>query len=181
MDISLNMIDLEYLTNPLYIKKKTHVQTKNNKKEISFYRKRIFKLTKDLLCNASINASMDNAFENYAEACIKYLKFKDQSEAIQVDYQHIKRKDKGGGIVKEDAHYDHLIMRKITPITERITDYIPMKIHKPPSARPFIPVSRKIDLTDPKYKTKGILKKNISNTYGKNQKKEKEKISKKKI
>ena len=66
MDISLNTIDLEYLTNPLYVKKKTHIQTKNNKKEINFYRKRIFKLTKDLLCNASINASMNNAFENYA-------------------------------------------------------------------------------------------------------------------
>ena len=36
MDISLNTIDLEYLTNPLYVKKKIQVQTKSNKNEIGF-------------------------------------------------------------------------------------------------------------------------------------------------
>ena len=181
MDISLNMIDLEYLTNPIYIRKKTQVQKKSNKNEIGFYRKRIFKLTKELLCNQSINASMNNAFENYAEACIKHLKFKDQSEVIQGDYQHIKKKDEEEGIVKKGGCHDHLMMRKITPMSNKITDYIPIKIHKPQSAPPFFPVSRNIDFTDPNYRTKGILKKNVSNTYGKkDEKKNKEETSKKK-
>jgi len=180
MDISLNTIDLEYLTNPQYVKKKTNVQTTSNKNEIGFYRKRIFKLTKDLLCNTYINANMDNAFHNYAEECIKYLKFKDQSEIIQGDYQNIKKKEEEMDTTSKD-NLDHLMMRKITPLSKTIKDYIPIKIHKPKKEPPFIPVSRKIDLTDPKYRTKGILKKNLPSTYGKTNAKEKgNKTSKKK-
>ena len=180
MDVSLNTIDLEYLTNPLYVRKKIQVQTKSNKNEIGFYRKRIFKLTKELLCNMHINANMDNAFRNYAEECIKYLKFKDQSEVIQEDYHNIKKKPDLDNN-NEQTNIDHLMMRKITPMSNKITDYIPIKIHKPNKAPPFIPESRKIDLLDPKYRTKGILKKNVPNTYGKtNKKKKKDKTSKKK-
>ena len=177
MDISLNTIDLEYLTNPLYVKKKTQVQTKSNKSEISFYRKRIFKLTKDLLCNTHINANIDNAFQNYAKACIKYLKFQDQSEVIQEDYQNIKKKEECGDTITND-NLDHLMMRKITPLSKTIKDYIPIKIHKPPKKPPFLPVSRKIDLTDAKYRTKGILKKNLPSTYGKTNEKKKKKKAK---
>jgi len=174
MDISLNTIDLEYLTNPLYVTKKTQMQKKSNKSEISFYRKRIFKLTKDLLCNNYINANMDNAFHNYAEECIKYLKFKDQSEIIQGDYQNIKKKEEEMDTTSKD-NLDHLMMRKITPLSKTIKDYIPIKIHKPEKEPPFIPVSRKIDLTDPKYRTKGIIKKNLPSTYGKTNAKKKTK------
>jgi len=165
MDISLNTIDLEYLTNPLYVKKKTQMQTKSNKNEVSFYRKRIFKLTKDLLCNTYINANMNNAFQNYTKACIKYLKFKDQSEVIQEDYRNLKKKEETDTTSPTD-NLDHLMMRKITPLAKTIKDYIPIKIHKPEKDPPFIPVSRKIDLTDTKYRTKGILKKNLPSTYG---------------
>ena len=181
MDISLNTIDLEYLTNPLYVKKKTQMQTKSNKNEVSFYRKRIFKLTKDLLCDTYINANMDNAFQNYTKACIKYLKFKDQSEVIQEDYRNLKKKEETDTTSQTD-NLDHLMMRKITPLAKTIKDYIPIKIHKPEKDPPFIPVSRKIDLTDVKYRTKGILKKNLPSTYGKTNanKKTKDKTSKKK-
>jgi len=181
MDVSLNMIDLEYLTNPHYVKKKVQIQKKDHKNEIGFYRKRIFKLTKDLLCNAYVNADMNNAFHNYAEACIKYLKFKDQSEVIQDDYHNIKKKSDFEDNNEEQGNLDHLMMRKITPMSNKITDFIPIKTHRPDKAPPFFPESRKIDLLDPKYRTKGILKKNVSNTYGKtNEKKKKDKTSKKK-
>ncbi len=73
------------------------------------------------------------------------------------------------------------MMRKVTSLSKTIKDYIPIKIHKPKKDPPFIPVSKKIDLMDPKYRTKGILKKNIPNTYGKaNAEKKKDKTSKKK-
>ena len=158
------------------------MQTKSNKNEVSFYRKRIFKLTKDLLCDTYINANMDNAFHNYAEECIKYLKFKDQSKIIQGDYQNIKKKEEEMDTTSKD-NLDHLMMRKITPLSKTIKDYIPIKIHKPEKEPPFIPVSRKIALTDPKYRTKGIIKKNLPSTYGKTnekKKKAKDQTSKKK-
>ena len=47
MDISLNAIDLQYLTNPCYMKREARAMKINNKEDISFYRKRIFQLTKD--------------------------------------------------------------------------------------------------------------------------------------
>ena len=50
MDISLNLIDLQYLTNPdqmskLKQKKEFHQIPRN---ELDFYKKRIFQLTKDM-------------------------------------------------------------------------------------------------------------------------------------
>ena len=52
MDVSLNTIDLEYLMNPAF--SNLRVQPKEDevevlKTDIEFYKKRIFKLTKDLL------------------------------------------------------------------------------------------------------------------------------------
>jgi hypothetical protein len=173
MDSSLNMIDLEYLTNPLYIKKKSICKKKSNKNEIAFYRKRIFKLTKDLLCNKEINSSVDNTFIHYAETCIKYFKFKDQSEIIQEDYVHIKKKEDPNANIMNEPLPNHLMMRKITPMSTKITDYIPIKIHRPDKAKPFIPVSRNIDISDSRYRTKGVSKKNINNKYEKKDKKKK--------
>ena len=95
MDISVNMIDLEYLSNPSFQKKrKKEWVKKDNKKDIDFYRKRIFQLTKEFLCDKYINAHLDNAFNNYAEACIKYFKFTDQAEIIQSDYLKMKMQKK---------------------------------------------------------------------------------------
>ena len=51
MDVSLNLIDLQYLTNPFEMNKimKQKEGSFLSKKDLEFYKKRIFKQTKDML------------------------------------------------------------------------------------------------------------------------------------
>ena len=57
MDVSLNLIDLQYLTNPFEMTKimKRKEESLLSKKDLEFYKKRIFKLTKDMLRGEKVN------------------------------------------------------------------------------------------------------------------------------
>jgi len=91
MDASLNLIDLQYLTNHVHfsklMKKKNLTQISQN--DLEFYKKRIFKLTKDLLRGEKINTKVNKSFANYAQNCIDHFKFTDKMELIQADYKNI--------------------------------------------------------------------------------------------
>ena len=64
MDISLNLIDLQYLTNPdqltKLMQKKDLQQISRN--DLDFYKKRIFQLTKDMLRGEKINTKVNKFF-----------------------------------------------------------------------------------------------------------------------
>ena len=177
MDISLNMIDLEYLTNPAFSKIKKIVKKDNHFEDTKFYRKRIFQLTRDLLCKKHINAELENAFNNYTRTCVDYFKFIDRSEQIQKDYEKCVSHKKSAPFLPETPP-DYLMMRNVQPISRKITECIPIKyINAPP--KPFMPKNRNINLKDEKYRSKGVIKKNIHNKYGKKKKKNAKKLSKK--
>jgi len=171
MDSSLNMIDLEYLINPAFSHIKKNILTDNHTEDIKFYRKRIFKLTKDFLCGTHINRELEDAFINYSRICIEYFKFIDKADIIQKDYppdKEIKR-DK---YVHESAP-NSLLMR--TPRDTKITDCLP--IQRKTQKKIFMPTNRHINIRAPKFMYKGLKKKNIINKYG-NKKKKKEKNEK---
>ena len=173
MDVSLNMIDLEYLTNPVFLKVKKKMTKNNDKVDITFYRKRIFQLTKDFLCGKYINAELDNSFRNYTRTCIDYFKFIDQSDIIQEEYSKINLKMPPPP-VENIPLPNHLLMRHLQPISKTIPDCYPIKyINKPP--KPYLPKNRNINLKDPKFRSKGVIKKNVNNTYGKKKPKKKKK------
>jgi len=172
MDISLNMIDLEYLTNPNFLKVKKNVKKNDYSSDIKFYRKRIFQLTKDFLCDKHINDSLKNAFINYANACIDYFKFIDQSEIIQKDYDIDIEQTKKPLTVTYQSQPNHLMMRNVQPISRTITECLPIKYKKKPP-RPYMPQNRQINLRDPKFRSKGLVKKNLHNKYGKKPKNKK--------
>ena len=95
MDDSLNTIDLEYLINPIFTKTTSNIDKseKNNYEEdMKFYKKRIFKVTKDMLRGKKIEPDIDKAFINYTKACIEYFKFIDKAEIIQKDYKMYSQK-----------------------------------------------------------------------------------------
>ena len=94
MDTSLNMIDLEYLINPSFSHIKKTIITDTYSQDIKFYRKRVFQLTKDFLCENYINKELEIAFINYSQKCIEYFKFIDKSDIIQQDYPQDKPKKK---------------------------------------------------------------------------------------
>jgi len=159
MDASLNMIDLEYLTNPAFLKIRTTLVKDNFNEDLKFYRKRVFQLTKDFLCGKYINAELDNAFKNYTRTCISHFKFIDHSDIIQNDYSKIKESNrKEPKKLSAPQNVDHLLMRTVQPVSKKITDCIPIRC-KSKEKKTFMPKNRNINLRDPKFRSKGISKK----------------------
>jgi len=160
MDMSLNLIDLQYLTNPYKLNKITRSNDifKVNDKDLGFYKKRIFQLTKDLLRNEKQDAAVERAFQNYVSACIYHFKFIDKMEIIQKDYENIKNNKKDKNKSYDIEKTNQLIFKKNKPRNPKITDNIKIKttrIDKPL----IIPKQRTFNLMSEKFKNKGIKKK----------------------
>jgi hypothetical protein len=159
MDMSLNLINLQYLTNPHKLNKITRSNDifKVDGKNLDFYKKRIFQLTKDLLRNEKKDAEVERAFQHYVSTCIYHFKFIDKMEIIQKDYENIKNnKDKNKSYDIEKTN--QLIFKKNKPRNPKITDNIKIKttrIDKPL----IIPKQRTFNLMSDKFKNKGIKKK----------------------
>ena len=162
MDVSLNLIDLQYLTNPdkltKLMQKKDLQQIPRN--DLDFYKKRIFQLTKDMLRGEKINTKVNKAFVNHAQICIDHFKFMDKMELIQNDYKDIK-----SPVNKKNTfnmkNSNSMMLRKKKPYQPRITDNIKIKstrINTPP----VIPKTRNFNLKDPRFREKGLKKKNIN-------------------
>ena len=162
MDVSLNLIDLHYLTNPdrltKLMQKKDLQQIPRN--DLDFYKKRIFQSTKEMLRGEKINTKVNKAFVNYAQICIDHFKFIDKMELIQNEYKDIKPpvKKKNTFNIKNS---NSVMLRKKKPYRPRITDNIKIKstrINTPP----VIPKTRNFNLKDPRFREKGLKKKNIN-------------------
>jgi hypothetical protein len=162
MDVSLNLIDLQYLTNPdkltKLMQKKDLQQIPRN--DLDFYKKRIFQLTKEMLRGEKINTKVNKAFVNYAQICIDHFKFIDKMELIQNEYKDIKppiNKKNTFNIKNSNG----VMLKKKKPYRPRITDNIKIKstrINTPP----VIPKTRNFNLKDPRFREKGLKKKNIN-------------------
>ena len=152
----------QYLTNPdqltKLMQKKDLQQISRN--DLDFYKKRIFQLTKEMLRGEKINTKVNKAFVNYAQICIDHFKFTDKMELIQNDYKDIK-----SPVNKKNTfnmkNSNSVMLRKKKPYRPRITDNIKIKstrINTPP----VIPKTRNFNLKDPKFREKGLKKKNIN-------------------
>ena len=93
MDISINQIDLKYLTD-YSLDNHLNPSKQNDKyqKDLEFYKKRIFKLTKDLLRGHTVDSDINACFQNYTQKCIDYFEFIDKRDIIQEDYKDLKQK-----------------------------------------------------------------------------------------
>ena len=162
MDISLNLIDLQYLTNPdqltKLMQKKDLQQISRN--DLDFYKKRIFQLTKDMLRGEKINTKVNKAFVNYAQICIDHFKFTDKMELIQNDYKDIKSPVNKKNTFNMKNSND-MMLRKKKPHRPRITDNIKIKSTRI-IKQPVMPQNRNFNLKDPKFREKGLKKKNIN-------------------
>ena len=162
MDVSLNLIDLQYLTNPDRLTKLMQKRDLQpiSRNDLDFYKKRIFQLTKDLLRGEKINTKVNKAFVNYAQICIDHFKFMDKMELIQNDYKDIKSPVNKKNIFNM-KNSNSMMLRKKKPYRPKITDNIKIKstrINTPP----VIPKTRNFNLKDPKFREKGLKKKNIN-------------------
>ena len=81
----INKITLQYLLNPNIVVNKTN-DNSNLDKEIKFYRKRIYQITKDMSKGNFLNDNLKNTFENYISEIIYFLKQQDLEDIYQKEY-----------------------------------------------------------------------------------------------
>ena len=160
MDISsINILDLKYLTNShIYstLKKKNKVTTIDFQ-DLEFYKKRIFQTSKNILLKKNTEKHLVGSFYSFAENCINHFKFIDKAEIIQDDYKSLSTKKSNKKSKKIDiTASNQIIMREKKPRIPKITDHINIKVNKNKKKKIHIPKKRSIDLTDPKFKIKGI-------------------------
>jgi hypothetical protein len=80
----INKVTLEYLINKEY-NVAIKPDSKIDKKDKKFYRKRVFNLTKQLLSNetpSDLLPEVKHAFDNYVNHCISYFKTMDQNDIV---------------------------------------------------------------------------------------------------
>jgi len=89
MDISLNTIDLMYLSKPSDMRKLYGGE--KIEKDTGIYKNRIITITTNMLNGEVVNSVMNDAFERYVDICIRHLKFMDKANIIQADYLNVKK------------------------------------------------------------------------------------------
>lgn len=156
MDISLNQVDLQYLTNPHEMAKVAKLRQTSSRlfphADINFYRKRIFQLTKAYLTGEKRNPSLDQAFYSYAEECVKHFQFRDKSEIIQRDYSEVKRpKSVGAPISIDETNRKFLTTRDKGP--PHIANHMKI-VRKTTKPKMIVPQARSYRLKGEEFRTK---------------------------
>ena len=157
MDISANVYDLQFLTNPNLINKISNEKRLGiSPEDIKFYKKRIFILTRNYLKGKKKDRDLDKIWEEYASACIAHFKFIDKAEIIQEDYKEYKTKKKNTKIDKNVIkNGNEFMLNKKSPPAPRITDHINVKSTKIKTAKQMIiPQQRNINIKTDKFKNK---------------------------
>ena len=180
-------VTLEFLTNPLYhniINSKSGLinNSKINKQEIKFYRKRIYGLSKELLKGNSPNETLKKIHDDYVNAAIIYLKMIDTKDIIQEQYKNEKKNidtsqneifpdinninfsneigsnEIGSNESTNVADANQQMMRKIVNISN-LDNYVIIKNANNTGNEYPIPNKKEINLHTQELKTKGIIKK----------------------
>jgi len=180
--LKMKDITLEFLTNPLYhnmINSKSGLlnNSKINKQDIKFYRKRIYALSKHLLKGDSPNESLKKIHDDYVNAAIIYLKMIDTKDIIQEQYQNeifsdinninfsnemgsneMGSNEMGSNESTNVADANQQMMRKIVNISN-LDNYVIITNTNNTGNEYTLPTKKEINLHTQELKTKGIIKK----------------------
>lgn len=161
--------DLEYLSNPaIYEKYKQKKKIENDegfKKEKKFYKKRIIQLTKNLYNNniQEYNVPLieiKNLFEKYVYESVQLLKLIDNNDCLQEEYNDLSYNDSKKTIDTSFNILNNDIQLFNKPVTNKIEDCFPITIKKNEKKSNIkTPMQKELNLKDPKFKTKGVKKK----------------------
>ena len=176
-----NKATLEYLTNPYYQnvlssrnKKNTLINNKEDqidKNDISFYRKRIVALTKDMLKGIEPpfpNKDIKKIYEDYVKNLINYFKIIDRKDILQdqyiidasmndIDLNSIDDiKDALNQIETINYEKANELMMKKTIRVSNLDDFVVILKNEDEKNDRIIPTKKEINLKSPNLKTKGI-------------------------
>lgn len=166
MDISCDKLNLLYLTNQTYQNRynklnnneKKNSETVVDNKEIEFYKKRIFQLTKELLRGKTITSDIDNGFRSFASICINHFQFEDAKEVYQKEYENIKITKNVPDLNFDEIEANKFMMKSEKPQEPRtIKDFLNITTsYKEKRRKILIPKRKKVDLKNEKFRTKGV-------------------------
>lgn len=162
----LEKLTIECLINPAHYKKyfkndtETDIEFLNDKK---FYRKRIINCMKEMFNGNFPNKSSEDNFNIYIKTIILYLKELDYKEILQEDY-----KDLSDNLITERENLknnnkfnqeksDNLLYREQKKKINTIDNFVKHKNEEIVSYA--LPEKKDINLKDPKFKKKGLPKK----------------------
>lgn len=159
----INKVTLEFLLNPLLQDK----FKKNEDKDIDFvndlrfYRKRICKLSKDMCKGIYVNDNLKPIFINYATTLIYYLKQLDEKDILQSEYKDFIHDSPTTDISMNicSQNLDNLLINTPKPVNN--LDKFVKKLHVEIPDK-ILPQRKITNTKDPKLKTKGLKKNNIS-------------------
>ena len=154
MDSSANKFDLQFLANPSFINQISYKSTSQMAQEdLEFYKKRIFKVTKEYLRGRKRDLDLDKDFEAYAFSCIEYFKFIDKAEIIQEEYKQMKKKQPSEIDPSGVQIGNNIIMKKKKNPAPKITDHINIKTTRTVK-KIVLPLQRQINIKTDKFKNK---------------------------
>lgn len=166
MEVSCDKLNLLYLTNQTYQNKYNKLEKDKTKKseividdkDIEFYRKRIFQMTKELLRGKKINSDVNNSFRNFAGVCINYFQFEDAKEVYQKEYENMETNEKKPDLSFNEVEVNKFMMKSEKPEEPKtIKDFLNVKsTYKEKRRKIPIPKRKKVDLKNEKFRTKGI-------------------------
>ena len=179
---STNQIDLLYLTNMTSCKNNNEVKVNIvDKKEVEFYKKRIFQLCKDMLRNKEPTPNVKDSFDYFCVNAIEYFKMTDKTEMIQNEYNTLNHET--GAPTSLPNHADKpnelsedvnaLMFKKIEKKDDKLDKFVIKNVVK--KNEMVIPEQKKYNLTDVKYQEKGVEVKAKTSMVAMNNKKKKNK------
>ena len=165
--MDVNSVTLEYLMNPHHYDRYIQKQTgnyENNDKKLKFYKKRILAHTKEMIKGSFPNNTLHQSFNDYTDALISYFEFVDKKDIIQEEYSDLIEVSAPSPTGKGDSlmsYADNLIINTPPSTRPTLDNFVVVK-NKQEEKR-TIPIKKKINITDPKFKYKGINRKNEKN------------------
>jgi hypothetical protein len=134
---------------------------KRRKKEVKFYKKRIYKLIKDIIDNKEFNEELNKIMNIFIDKSIQYLKMKDRTSLIQQDYKNLNIEKKMVNdekkIVNDENSKSQVINKSNILLFKRSETKIntiekSFGIKKKKTTNLLIPKQKNLDLKDPKFK-----------------------------
>ena len=175
MKNSTSSIDLMYLTNINNISKSPTDFNIVDKKEVEFYKKRIFQLCKELLRSKKVTPNVNDAFDQFCLNAIEHFKMVDKTEIIQNEYKHLTSLPKqSSNLDILDENPDEIMFKKIEKKNEITMDkFIIKNVIKKDEM--VIPKQKSFNLKDVKYQEKDVEVKSKSSIVAMNNKKKRNK------
>jgi hypothetical protein len=162
---NIDKISLQYLINPNIIER----HTKKDEKELNlefkedkeFYRKRIFKLFKDMLNDKFENEILKDYYEEYISSLISYLKEVDTKDLLQEHYMDLSfNKINNKKLENKTLSENNSIIYNKQKIIEKQIKMDKFVINTQKENKEYLlPKTKDINLKDPKLRRKGIEKK----------------------